>query len=86
MAAQFSEVFSRPIDFQTTPGSPGQNEREAQLLAVLQDLLSRAEAMDAFQRPDVTDENFPDYKTAAYFVTVSRQKARGLLQEARQIR
>ena len=82
MAAQLSEVFSRPLDFQILPTAPAQTEREGALLSALHDLLLRAEAMDAFQRPGVTDENFSEFKNAAYFVSRARQNARCLLQAA----
>lgn len=82
MAAQLSEVFSQPLDFQIFPTASAQTEREGALLSALHDLLLRAEAMDAFQRPGVTDENFSEFKNAAYFVSLARQNARCLLQAA----
>ena len=82
MAAQLSEVFGRPLDFQILSAPSAPTEREGALLSALHDLLSRVEAMDAFQRPGVTDENFSEFKNAAYFVSLARQNARCLLQAA----
>ena len=79
-----THTFTNPIGFEIPFRSKNQSNpiNYEELLSALHDLLTCAETIDAFNRPEVTDQNFQEYKTACYFQSLARYKARQLLEAA----